>query len=51
MPLGSGFDAAAQARCAGPSDAVLCDDGHARTSPVGHFKPNAFGLYDTTGSV
>lgn len=28
-----------------------CKDGHAKTSPVGSFKPNKFGLYDTTGNV
>lgn len=31
--------------------AVDFDDGYAFTSPVGKFKPNGFGLYDTTGNV
>jgi len=30
---------------------VNCHDGFVTTSPVGHFLPNAFGLYDTTGNV
>jgi len=30
---------------------VNCHDGFVNTSPVGHFLPNAFGLYDTTGNV
>ena len=28
-----------------------CDDGYPITAPVGHFKPNRFGLYDTLGNV
>ncbi|HKQ43847.1 MAG TPA: formylglycine-generating enzyme family protein [Rhizomicrobium sp.] len=28
-----------------------CDDGYVRTSPVGVFKPNGFGLYDMLGNV
>ena len=28
-----------------------CDDGHAYTAAVGGYRPNAFGLYDTTGNV
>lgn len=28
-----------------------CDDQHAFTAPVGRYKPNAFGLYDTLGNA
>lgn len=31
--------------------AAVCDDGFQTIAPVGQFKPNAFGLYDTIGNV
>jgi formylglycine-generating enzyme required for sulfatase activity len=46
----NGADASAKARFSGWTT-VSCDDGYVFTSPVGRFKPNAFGLYDTTGNV
>ena len=33
------------------SQKVSCNDGSVRTSPVGHYEPNDFGLYDTLGNV
>lgn len=30
---------------------VACNDGYAETSPAGHYKPNAFGLYDMFGNA
>ena len=34
-----------------PGHVVPCHDGHVFTAPVGSYKPNAFGLYDTAGNV
>jgi formylglycine-generating enzyme required for sulfatase activity len=33
------------------SGVLDCDDGAAYTAPVGSYRPNAFGLYDTIGNV
>ena len=30
---------------------AACDDGAAYTTPAGHYKPNAFGLFDITGNA
>ena len=30
---------------------IPCHDGYVNTAPVGSFKPNGFGLYDTAGNV
>lgn len=46
------LDTAAKAQLpAGAATTVNCNDGYVFTSPVGHFQPNAFGLYDTDGNV
>jgi formylglycine-generating enzyme required for sulfatase activity len=29
----------------------ICNDGYDRTSPAGHYEPNAFGLYDMAGNA
>jgi len=32
-------------------DYLRCNDGHVYTSPVGSFRPNAFGIFDVIGNV
>jgi formylglycine-generating enzyme required for sulfatase activity len=32
-------------------DSFSCEDGYTEAAPVGAFRPNAFGLYDTLGNV
>jgi formylglycine-generating enzyme required for sulfatase activity len=38
-------------RYANGGSTSVCKSDYAHTSPVGHFVPNRFGLYDTTGNV
>ena len=48
----NGHDLAAAAVAPSPYfPPVDCDDGYAKTAPVGSFKPNGFGLYDVLGNV
>lgn len=48
---GADQSARSQIRGARNWSAAACDDGNPYTSPVGHFRPNAFGLYDMLGNV
>ena len=34
-----------------PQPVLTCNDGHAFTAPVGHYRPNGFGLYDMLGNA
>jgi formylglycine-generating enzyme required for sulfatase activity len=46
------FDMSAKKRSPNAKLTVArCDDSHAQAAPVGSYKPNAFGLYDTSGNV
>jgi formylglycine-generating enzyme required for sulfatase activity len=50
---GNGADQNAQNSIEGPKGLTFapCYDGYAYTSPVGHFEPNGFGLYDMFGNA
>ncbi|MGB5333299.1 MAG: PEGA domain-containing protein [Woeseiaceae bacterium] len=50
-PKDSGNLADLSARELVPSILPAYDDGYASTAPVGKFKPNAIGIYDTAGNV
>ncbi len=55
-PFMNGFDATIVAQkgdlyAGEPVPYATCSDGHLNTSPVGAFKPNAFGLYDMLGNL
>lgn len=47
----NGADLDAKAQLPQLSANTACHDGYVFTSPVGRFRPNPFGLYDTTGDA
>jgi hypothetical protein len=47
---GNGADATAK-RAFSNWTTMTCDDGYERTSPMGSFQVNPFGLFDITGNV
>jgi formylglycine-generating enzyme required for sulfatase activity len=49
--VGNVADAAYKAKFPDMADTIKSSDGYAFTAPVGSFKPNAFGLYDTHGNA
>ena len=49
--IGNVADAAAKAVFPHWNDFVKSSDGYVYTSPVGRFRPNVFGLYDTIGNA
>ena len=49
--VGNVADAAAKAQFPDWTWTIKANDGHVFTSPVGKFKPNAFGLYDMHGNA
>ena len=49
--LANVYDKTARKQDDSGSENLPCDDRYAEASPVGSFKPNAFGLYDMLGNV
>jgi formylglycine-generating enzyme required for sulfatase activity len=47
----NGADLSAKAQGITAAGFVNCNDGYPRTSPVGSFRPNPFGLYDMAGNA
>jgi formylglycine-generating enzyme required for sulfatase activity len=47
----NGADRSAKAQGIAAPSFMNCDDHYPRTSPVGSFRPNAFGLYDMAGNA
>ena len=48
---GNGADLSAKSAGVSAPNFVGCDDKYAHTSPVGSFRPNAFGVYDMAGNA